>query len=350
MKKIYIYITVIMISMFFTGCNGTKVLNVTNAKNSISSGVSYFTDSSDDIAIIFPSHIVGKYAIESTNSVMSYLIYKNSDFNIEVFDTNDESLNSIKNVFNDISNKGITKVLVLLTYDGAKKLNDIDNISSFDIYLPLIHKDYLDLKLENVVYGSIDYSEQINRLLVHSNKKVIEFHDNSNLGNRLSKSIDNKNIKYLSKKEIKNENNEYKKFINSRNKRLQNSSLVINMPIVKSSIILSQINANSVDISNILSTQLNYTPLLLSLTQVADRKNMIIANSISRQNSIIEEYNALLDNDIVYNWVNFSSTIGIEYLTNGDVSNLNSVSIESNQVKYSISLYKTNKYSFIPLN
>ncbi len=299
-----------------------------------------------DIAIVFPSQIIGKYAADATNAMMSYLIYKDSDFNLKVFDTINEDKKSIEDTFLEISNQGISKVMVLFTHNGAKYLTSIKDIESYEIYMPLIHKNDMDLNIKSVVYGSIDYSKQFNALLEYSNKKNIEFYDNSSLGNRLSKNLINENIKLEYQKKIGNDNREYNRFLNRKSKKLTNSSLIINMPIVKSSIILSQISVNDIDVYGILSTQVNYTPLLLSLTQVQDRKNMIVANSISHTNNTIEEYNSLLDNDINYKWVNYSTIIGTQYLVNKDISSFKSVSLENNQMQYPVKLFNTTKYAF----
>ena len=303
-----------------------------------------------EIAIVFPSNVIGKYAINATNSAMSYLIYKNNNFNLKVFDCVLEDEQSIKKVFQKISDANIKKVLVLLTYNGAVHLKKIDNIKSYDIYMPLIHKNNLDLKIDSITYGSIDYEKQFKQLLKYSNGKIVDYYDNTKLGYQLSNSLSNQGVNINSRRKITDDNGAYKRFLTPKNRKLKNSTLVVNMPIVKSSIILSQINAKDVKINNILSTQLNYTPLLLSLTQVQDRKHMLIANSIGYTNETIEEYNALLDNDITYNWVNYSTIIGIEYLLQNNINSFKNVYIKNNQVKYLVKLYTTTKYSFEHFN
>ena len=367
MIKYIKYIMIIIYIFIFFGCSKNINFdknNFTKATITVSNNVSInneniletnksentFFKQSSDIAVVFPSKIIGKYAINATNSIMSYMIYRNKDFKIKVFDTIDEKEESIKSVFNKLEQNGITKVLLLFTSNGVNYLNTIDNIDNFDIYLPLINKHNLDLNIKNVVYGAINYTQQFDKLVSHSNGKIVNLYDNSKLGNSLSKNLNSKGLKILYQKEIQNDNSTYKRFLTNKNKKIMNSTVIVNMPIVKSSIMLSQMNANNINVYNILSTQVNYTPLLLSLTQVKDRQNMIIANSIGNTNSIIEEYNALLNNDITYNWVNYSSTIGIEYLISKDISNFESIKLIDNQILYPIKLFTTTKYSFKHLN
>ncbi|MCK5109953.1 MAG: hypothetical protein KAQ94_00410 [Arcobacteraceae bacterium] len=358
--KIY-FLSIGLIILLFTGC--TKSIEVPQAElekqiPEVSKKTSVIVEKiplksddnittiSSDIAIVFSSKVIGNYAINATNSAMSYLIYKNQNFNLKVFDVANEDINSIQSIFEQISNNGISKVLVLFTHNGASNLKQIKDIDSYDIYLPLIYKDDLNLNIDSVVYGSIDYSKQCEEILKYSNIKLVEFHDNSKLGTRLAKIINTKDINLIYQKEIDDENAEYSRFLSRKKGQLTNSTLIVNMPIVKTSIILSQINANEINLNKILSTQLNYTPLLLSLTQVGDRRDMIIANSIGKTNKTIEEYNAILGNDLVYNWVNYSTTIGIEYLISKDVSSFENIKLNKNQIEYPVTLFSTTKYAF----
>ena len=79
---------------------------------------------------------------------------------------------------------------------------------------------------------------------------------------------------------------------------------------------MSQLTLYDTNATNLLSTQINYDPLLLSMTQYIDRENMIIANSLTEQNNILIETNSLLGNDIVYDWINYTTTVGIDYIYN----------------------------------
>jgi len=375
-KQYFAYILLLNIAIYFAGCNANNsnpnIIPI-NYHNKIKSNIALdkeiksnialdnkIKDITEDvveldttintIAIVFPSKVIGKYAIDATNSAMSYLLYKKNTFQLKVFDTVDENKQSIEKVFNKIEKEGISKILVLFTYNGAKYLKDVKNINKYDIYLPLIDKSILNLDLNNAIYGSINYAEQFELLLKYSSDKISNFYDNSKLGATLFNAVNTKTNKQIYTKRINNNNGQYKKFLTIENKKLLDSTLIVNMPIVKSSIILSQVYANDVNLTNILSTQLNYTPLLLSLTQIEDRSNMIIANSIDKINNVVEENNALLDTDIVYNWVNYSTTIGIEYLISKDISSFVSITLENDQIKYPVKLYTTTKYSFQPLN
>jgi SRSO17 transposase len=93
-----------------------------------------------------------------------------------------------------------------------------------------------------------------------------------------------------------------------------NTTAIINTQPIKSSLLLSQFSYQDINISKILSTQINYSPLLLALTQAKDLKKLYIANSITTKNNKIEDINSLLHNDIAYNWINYSTTILMDFI------------------------------------
>ena len=112
---------------------------------------------------------------------------------------------------------------------------------------------------------------------------------------------------------------------------------------------MSQLTLYDVNATNILSTQINYDPLILSMTQYEDRKNMIIANSITQNNNILIETNSLLGNDIVYDWINYTTTVGVDYFfslaTKKDREY--DIVLENNQMIYQIELLNPARYRFV---
>jgi len=86
------------------------------------------------------------------------------------------------------------------------------------------------------------------------------------------------------------------------------------------------------------------------MTQYRDRKNMIIANSITHNNDELIEINSFLSNDIVYDWINYTTTVGVDYFSN-IMSGQNreyAIEIQNNQMVYPIVLVKPSASKFIP--
>ena len=96
---------------------------------------------------------------------------------------------------------------------------------------------------------------------------------------------------------------------------------------------MSQLTLYDANATNILSTQINYDPLLFSMTQYKDRKTMIIANSITSQNNVFIETNSLLGNDIVYDWINYTTTIGVDYFMHASQEKIESTTQDSKTIR-----------------
>ena len=301
------------------------------------------------IAVIYPSKIVGKYAKTTISTISAYLLFSNQQFQVETFDTYDESMQNIIFHLNDLKEKGFTKVIALFTQNGFNNLNSLEEPKDLNIYFPLINKSEIYTENKNFIFGGISYDKQMNLLQTLSSGKNSMFYVQSYLGNKLRDS-------YLSNfgesitKEIKRKNNKFKYIMND--KRLIGSTVLLNTPIIKSSIIMSQLTAYEIYPEKILSTQLNYSPLLLKLTQVRDRENFFVASSISEVDNFLEDYATLLGADITYNWVDYSSLVGVNYLLKNNESELIKSKIVENQVNYEESLYKSTFYGFqkIPMN
>lgn len=294
------------------------------------------------IAIVFPSKIVGKYASGTINTVLSQMLFDNISFNLEVIDTFDESAVNIEKAINELHEKRYKNVLMFITNTGLRALENNEKAKELNIYAPLIHKKTSISSLPNIVYGGIDYEQQVETLFQYSNHKDVVFSTQTALGSSLKDLVLQKSQRVALNTMVDPQTNNYKPLVTNRN--INDSTLFMNTSIVQTSIILSQLRANQIKPNIILSSQLNYTPMIISLTQYLDRKDFIVANSIESVHPNLEEVNALLDSDIVYNWVNYSTLIGINYLLKNEAHNINK--IVNNQVQYKTTLYKNTPYGF----
>ena len=75
---------------------------------------------------------------------------------------------------------------------------------------------------------------------------------------------------------------------------------------------------------------------------------MIVANSITEHNNILIETNSLLGNDIVYDWINYTTTIGVDYfytlITNE--ARTYTTQVIDNQMIYNIELLQPSRSKF----
>ena len=357
-----------LISIFiFTGCTQKTIQTTSSPKsfnsntniikqqnsilpNSIVSVQSIETDTiqNDTIAIVYPSVNIGKYALEATNSINTYLLYKGKPFSIETYDMFFQNEQNIIKTFKQIEENNITKIIAMITKEQLHILNSVPNIGTMNIYLPLINKyevtNINELDNLHLTFGGISYEDQFKKLFEYSQgRQLVEFYDNTQIGSFLHGFVKSQKVSYT--KIIDDNNGLYQYFLKG-NKYVNGASVILNTPIVKSSILLSSITAQELYPAMVLSTQLNYTPLIFSLTQTMDRRNLIVANSIGKIPLELIEYSDILGNSISYNWVNYSSIIGAELLSTNNIDFFEDLKIEDNQVVYPVNLYEVNDNSF----
>ena len=302
------------------------------------------------IAVLIPQKTIKKYAITSVNSVMSYLLYRNYSFDMNVFNSNDEKDESITKALADIKAGGYHFIIAPVTPIGAGLI--AQKVSDTVVFIPTVHKSALPNAGSNILFGGIDYEQQMALLAPHANERVGIFEDGSGLSMQLSAlAKQNNSSRVFYEKRVENAKVNFKQLFQG-NSSLSGASLYLNTPLVTSSLIASQLRANKIRPYALLSTQINYNPMLLTLTQYEDRDDMFIANSIQRAPAPLEETNALFGHDIVYDWVNYSTSIGIDLLAAHFFDSLGNrafkENISNNQVVYNTTIVKPAPHAFTP--
>jgi len=316
------------------------------------------------IAMLLPYKKIGKYASSTTNAVFAYLITKTHPFELKSYKIATEDIEDLNATLAQIQKDGFSNVIAPLTHTGAQNVVTLQ--PTLNIYFPTIHKNDINTTSPYFTFGAIDYKAQSELLTKEAISPLIIFSGKSNTGKKLAmyqeeafKALDI-NETNSSTDNMQEEKHIYKYFISRRttnmehylkeNEKITEGSFILNTPIVKSGMIMSQLTLYDVNATNVLSTQINYDPLLLSMTQYADRKNMVVANSITEHNNILIEANALLANDIMYDWINYTTTVGIDYffslLTNEDREY--NIELQENQMHYMIELLQPSFSKFIP--
>ncbi len=300
------------------------------------------------IALLVPRKVVGKYANSIADSIFSYLLYKEGKFQFELFDSEDESEENILKTLAEINHKGYQLVIAAVTQNGAKVIAKYEH--TVQVYIPTINKKEINLISENITFGGIDYEEQIDKLLSFAGDKVAIFGDKSALSKKLENYVDNASFGEISyRKTIKNAKANLTPFIKN-NRKLKNASIFLNMPIVKASLLASQLNVNDAEYKNVLLTQISYNPLLFTLTQVKDRAAMYIANSIGHTDFRLKDINLILGTNVDFSWVNYSTLIGVEYLVNNFIEASDEKifyeKMVNNQIRYNIDILKPEKLRF----
>ncbi len=107
------------------------------------------------IAVLIPQKTIKKYAITSVNTVISYLLYKNYSFDLNVFNSGDEKEESILKALTDIKAGGYTYIIAPVTPEGANVI--ATHVTDTLVFIPTIHRNSVAIVNENIFFGGIDY-------------------------------------------------------------------------------------------------------------------------------------------------------------------------------------------------
>lgn len=321
-----------------------KIDEVIEEKSVFTQEVKQYIHKKEKLAIVFGSKIIGRYGIDAVNTVITYMMYQNLDYDIKVFDTLYEVPDKVSSTFIDLQNMGYTNVIAIFANEST--VQSIPNINALTIYIPTLNKSNSLVRHKNIIYGAIDYDEQFKALLRFSNHKITEIYDTQKISDGFNLFMKNQQRSIVNKYFITRTTTNYKSLF-ANNAILQNSSLFLNSTVIQTAIVLSQLRVNEISPHVILSSQINYNPIILSLSQFEDRTSMLIANSIGSTNSKIKAIGNIIGSDLEYNWVNFSTIVGVNHLFFNDSNLITGYKIIDNQVYYDVSIYRPAKFSFI---
>jgi hypothetical protein len=298
------------------------------------------------VAFIYPSSLVEKYAKTSLSTISGYLSYQKADYDLTIIDSTNENYENINSAFAKAKQNGVTKIIGLFTPSAISSLDKIVT-SDIKVYLPLIEKSDALTNNENLIFGSISYDQQVKKLISYSNTNNAMFYQNTYIGNKLKRAYDSSVYDTRVRKEISKTETNFKYIVNDY--KLNNSTLFLNTDLVKTSLILSQLRAYDISPKAILSTQVSYDPMLMLLTQDQDREKLVIANSIDSVNNELRDEISTFGGNVVYEWVDYSTLVGINYLYYGNNSNLVQTKIIDNQAVYNPKLYKSTEVGFLEI-
>ncbi|WP_457598611.1 hypothetical protein [Hydrogenimonas sp.] len=299
------------------------------------------------VAFIVPYKVIGKYAYSTSNAALAYLLNRKIPFEMEVFPVGDEDNATLQTTLESLSGGSFDVIVAPVTMKGARYLcrQNLDT----ELFIPTLHKNRIDCPNNRVSFGGIDYSGQIETLsyLVDSNATTITVSDSSPISRMLSETV----AETIDVKErLVLDRSGYFKDMIARHEDLNQSALFLNTPVVKSSLFLSQLTLADFKPQLILSTQINYSPLLLTLTQYHDRENMVLASSIGTLDPVLTENIALVNQDVRFNWLNYATVAGIDYYFSAKTGEqrLSQESFVDGSIDYGIQLYEAGLYRFIP--
>ena len=300
------------------------------------------------IAVIIPQDSIKSYAGVVSNAVIAYIVRQNAPIDVKFYNIGNEAPSAIDGALARARSENIAYIIAPFTPMGAKYLNEVLD-PAMTAFVPTLHISSVDSPQENLIFGGIDYKGQVEKLLNFSNGQVAAFSDGSALGAALNRYVDELSGGLAYENEIESGATDLKPML-SGNSRLSGATVFLNVPLVKASMVSSQMRLYDVKFNALLSTQINYAPSIFKLTQPQDREKLYIANSISKTDGALDSNNEILGQNLNFNWVGYSASAGLDYIyatyLNRGAQRLFSESVEDSQIIYDTKVLKAGEYGF----
>ncbi|WP_107686501.1 hypothetical protein [Campylobacter concisus] len=295
---------------------------------------------SGKIAVIIPQKIIKSYANVVSNAVLSYVLKQDADIEIKFINSNDESPQSLTNAMQTARAQGFNYFIAALTSNGANIINSLV-LSNELIYIPSVHSSFIINPKPNLIFGGIDYKEQISALLAYSNEKIVAFDDGSSLGQKLNEYVRMQSSDYHEASIVGKDINLNDTL--SKKSKFDNASIFLNIPIVKTSLVATQMRGFEIKPYALLSTQINFLPNIFNAIAQRDRQNLFIANSLNPINDLFLGLGDLFDVDFRYSQIGYSSAFGAEYIYTNFIDKsadrIFTERVENSQVLYGVKIY-----------
>ncbi|WP_103624021.1 hypothetical protein [Campylobacter concisus] len=295
---------------------------------------------SGKIAVIIPQKIIKSYANVVSNAVLSYVLKQDADIEIKFINSNDESPQSLTNAMQTARAQGFNYFIAALTSNGANIINSLV-LSNELIYIPSVHSSFIINPKPNLIFGGIDYKEQISALLAYSNEKIVAFDDGSSLGQKLNEYVRMQSSDYHEASIVGKDINLNDTL--SKKSKFDDASIFLNIPIVKASLVATQMRGFEIKPYALLSTQINFLPNIFNAIAQRDRQNLFIANSLSPINDLFLGLGDLFDIDFRYSQIGYSSAFGTEYIYTNFIDKsadrIFTERVENSQVLYGVKIY-----------
>ena len=306
---------------------------------------------SDKIAVIIPQKIIKSYANVVSNAVLTYILKQEANVEVKFINSNDESLQNLQNALQTARSEGFSYFIAALTQGGANTINSLV-LSTELVYIPSVHSSFVLNPKPNLIFGGVDYKAQISALLAFANEKVVAFDDGSALAQKLNEYVRMQSTDYY-------ESSITGKDINlndtlSKKSKFDNASVFLNIPIVKASLVATQMRGFEIKPYALLSTQINFLPNIFSAITQRDRQNLFVANSLNSLDERFLGVGDLFGVDFRYSQIGYSSALGVEYIytnfINKSASKIFTERVENSQVLYDVKIYDAKGEQFNQAN
>ena len=286
------------------------------------------------IALVYHTRL-RKYANNALKALTAYLLQSQRNFSIDA-----RSYDKDEGLYDILQEHDADLVILLMSYAKSYLLDEIPTTKP--IFIPTLYKYYTALDNSMLYFGGADYPAQARALEeLAPRPKTLFYLKNSYLSKKITEEFNQSAPArlYAVDKSVQN----LSRYLRS-NRSLNETAAVFNTPPVKTALILTQMRLYKIRPAQKLSTQINYNPRLFHLTQTKDRAGLLIATNFSKAPADIYAAALAFDEDLAYEWIGYSSCIGMESLL--DMPKSFSQDFVDNQLRFETNIKEVKAFSF----
>jgi len=291
-----------------------------------------------DIAVILDKRKFFQFIPNILNSINAYMIKKDINYHIKLFDKE-------KNITKELDEITPNYKYIFVYFTNSDDLKYLEKYTENYFFVPTLNRFQSSVDLNNLFFGGIDYHKQVIKLNQYITDYTNIIYENSDLSRYITTVID----------ETLLEPHKIYKYPIRYSNEYNDTFVYLNTKVVDTAQILANFTYHKIETKSIFTTQINYTPLIFSLTSKDDVKNLILANSIFNISPMIEDNNLNLGSDINFNWLNYTTSTLLNIAYNIEIDEniyfLNDFNLYMffNQVNYKVNLYKIFQNGFIKI-
>lgn len=293
------------------------------------------------IAVIIPQKTIKSYANIVTNALIAYAARSGAKIELKFINSTDEGEQNIANALNVAREQNAKYIVAPFTPAGANTLNRLI-LPEQIAFIPTLHASLVPGAKQNLIFGGADYAAQIKALMKFANEKVVAFSDGSALAGLLNQYVRQNAAGEIYEIEISGKEDNLGAYLNKKS-RLNASSMFLNLPLIKASSVATQIRGYEIAPFALLSSQINFVPQIFSVVAKRDRQNLYLASSINLPNDEILGASALFDLNLRYDWIAYSTIVGVDYLYSSFIdpehARLFSEPVQNSQIVYGVKIF-----------
>ncbi|MDA3047763.1 hypothetical protein [Campylobacter sp. JMF_08 NE1] len=317
--------------------------------NAMSATIENSQNSGFKVGVLMAQNILGSRADSIANALLAFVSERNLQANLRFYYIGNESEEGIIAALEAMERDNVALIIAPLNRSGVDIVDENSQYSSM-VFVPTLNQNLSGFVSNNIYFGGIDYSEQMQYLLGRFAENLYAIGDESALSQVLNDmAFDSRNIEEFYT--IKSNRNAVFDF---EGELPQNANFILNLPSSKILSVIGEISHKKLNTQNLLATQVGFDGEIIGALPSAIGGKFYLANSISPVSNSLLHRALSLGVDLRYEWIAYSALSGFDYFYSNFALNRYerafSEEFYDNGLRFDTKIYEVGEGKFQKLN